>query len=122
MAQRGRVEHEIIAARVECQLREVRHVATQVLRQIVQHGPGRTDGGRPVFEAEPVERRDFEMVPQCELRGFRGEGPVVVAMKDPTPIRRGSIACASTVWGAGLRRGVCLGSPRRRGSGIPSAQ
>src|SRR5436309_3386772 len=101
----------------------MRHVATQVLLQIVQHRPCRSDGGRAVFETEPVERRDFEMVPQRELRGFGRKDPVVVAVEDPAAIRRKSSPCATTVWGGDLRLGVWLDSPRGRGPrGIPSTQ
>ena len=61
----------------------MRHVPPQMLGQVVQHRARRADRGRAAFQSEPVERRDLEMFAQRELRGFGGEGPVIVAVENP---------------------------------------
>ena len=77
------IELEVIRRFVAGARSEIRDVPAQMLGQIMQHGARRADGRWLVFQAETVERSDFEMVAQRELGGFGHEHPIVVAIKNP---------------------------------------
>ena len=80
--QRGGVEHEVVAALVERQAREVLHVAAQVLREVVQRRARRAGGGGAALQTEAVQRRDLEVLAHGEDRRLGREDPVVVADED----------------------------------------
>src|SRR5690349_13792491 len=82
MAQGRVVERKKIIALIERDAREVFYVATQMLREIVQGAAGRANGRVAVFQAEAVERRDFEMLAHSVERGLGRECPIVVAVED----------------------------------------
>ena len=79
VAQRRRVEHEIVRDLVEAEPREMRQVAAEMVCEVMEHRACRADGGGTVPQAETVERRDLEMFAQREDGGLGLEGPVVVA-------------------------------------------
>ena len=93
VAQCGEVEREKIVALVKGDAGEIGGIAPKVLGEIVQQTAGSADCGDAVFEAESVERGDFEVFADGEERGFRGENPVVVAVNDPA--ERGARRCVA---------------------------
>ena len=105
--QRREVERQVIAPLVEGNARQVRHVAPQVLRQVMQHRPRRPDGRRAVLQPEAVQRGDLEMLAHREQRRLRRKHPVVVAVQNPAIPRSRRARAASVVCRA-------CGRPRRR--------
>ena len=53
MPQRREVKRQVIAPLVEGNARQVRHVAPQMLRKVMQHRPRRPDGRRAVLNPKP---------------------------------------------------------------------
>jgi len=81
--QRGEVEREVIASLIEGQSGQVRHVAAQVLGEVMQHRPRRAGGGRAILQAEAVQGGDLEMLTHGEHGGFRSKDPIVIGVEDP---------------------------------------
>ena len=79
--QRRGIEHEGVGHLVKPQPREVRHVAPQVLADVMQRAAGRTDRRRAALQPEAVERGDLKMILQRELRRLEREHPVFVAVE-----------------------------------------
>ena len=61
VAQRRGVQRQEIAALIKAKAREMRHVAAQMLRQIMQDAARRADGRVRSLQPEAIERGDFEM-------------------------------------------------------------
>ena len=68
--QRRGVEHEVAGHLEKNQPREVRHVAPQMLADVMQRAAGRADRRRAALQPEAVERGNLEMIPQRELGGL----------------------------------------------------
>ena len=79
--QRRRIEHEGVGDLVKREPSKVRHVAPQVLADVMQRAAGRTDRRRAALQPEAVERGDLEMILQRELRRLEREHPAVVAVE-----------------------------------------
>ena len=60
----------------------MRDIAPQMLHEIVQDRSSGPNRGGFVFEPKAVQRGDFEMIADGELRGFRREDPIVVGVED----------------------------------------
>ena len=89
--QRRGVEHEVAGHLEKSQPREVRHVAPQMLADVMQRAAGRADRRRAALQPEAVERGNLEMILQRELGGLEREHPAVVAVEhaDARPDRLG---------------------------------
>ena len=83
VAQRYRVQHQVVGALIKREARQMRHVAAQMLREVVQHPARRADGRGAILQTKAVQCRNLEMIAQRELRRFRSENPVVVAIENP---------------------------------------
>src|SRR6266853_983216 len=57
----------------------MRHVAPQMLSEVMQDGASRPDGRHFVLKAEPVQSGHFEMIADGELGRFQRENPVVMS-------------------------------------------
>ena len=79
--QRRGIEHKGVGDLVKREPSKVRHVAPQVLADVMQRAAGRTDRRRAALESEAVERGDLEMILQRELRRLDGEHPAFVAVE-----------------------------------------
>ncbi len=53
-----------------------------MLRKVMQRAARRANGRRAVFQPEPIEGCDLEMVAHRVERGFGREGPVIIATQD----------------------------------------
>ena len=91
----GVIQCEEVGALIERQAREVFDVAPEILCEVMQHATCRADGGGAIFQAEAVERRNFEMLTHGEHGGLRSEGPIIVGADGP----------AGSCWSRSTERG-----------------
>src|SRR5579884_2321581 len=82
MPQGRDVEAQEIGNLVTRERSEVRHVAPEMLRQIMQHRACRAYGRRFVLQPESVQRSHLEMLAHRELRRLRGENPILIPAHD----------------------------------------
>src|ERR1051325_1144281 len=60
----------------------MRHIATEMLGEVMESSAGGADGGGALTQAEAVEGSDFEMFAQSEDSSFGGEDPAFVTARD----------------------------------------
>ncbi len=82
MLERRGIEVQEVRGLIKRKRRQMRHVAPQMLGEIVQDRAGRAHRGHPVPKPKTVEGRDLEVLAHGELGVFRRENPVVVAVRD----------------------------------------
>ena len=79
--QRRRVEFQELRSFVKGTRREVREIAAQVIRQVMQHCAGSANGGSAIPQTEAIERSDFKMFAHRKRRRLGSEYPVVVSLQ-----------------------------------------
>src|SRR5437879_1830324 len=83
MPQRSKIQPKKISALIKRNPREVRNVASEVLRQIMHYRTGRANGCGSLLQAKTIERSNFEMLAQGVDRCFWREHPIFVTAYDP---------------------------------------
>ena len=86
--QRRRIQRHVIRVLIKRNPRQRRHIPPQLLRQVMQHRPRRSDCRRPVPQPKPVQRRHLEMLPHREHRRLRRKHPILARIENRAPVPR----------------------------------